>query len=116
MYAHGFSQNSMFSAYIGFCFPDNFVGVYQGGSGLALTESKHQLPGCQGLVSASQLEACSADKKTKGCRKCRAAHPCTECQYWPIYPCYSSRKPIVDCVVEYDNDGISTGKGISSSR
>ena len=30
VYAAGFSQNSMFSAYIGYCFPDNVVGVYQG--------------------------------------------------------------------------------------
>ena len=37
IYAQGFSQNSMFSAYIGFCFSDKVVGVWQGGSGLALT-------------------------------------------------------------------------------
>ena len=30
VYAEGFSQNSMFSAYIGFCFPDNVVGIWQG--------------------------------------------------------------------------------------
>ena len=30
VYAEGFSQNSMFSAYIGFCFPDNVLGVWQG--------------------------------------------------------------------------------------
>ena len=30
VYAAGFSQNSMFSAYIGYCFPDNVKGIYQG--------------------------------------------------------------------------------------
>ena len=33
IYAAGFSQNSMFSAYIGFCF-SNIIGIFQGGSGL----------------------------------------------------------------------------------
>ena len=37
IYAEGFSQNSMFSAYIGFCFNDQVRGVWQGGSGMALT-------------------------------------------------------------------------------
>ena len=30
VYAEGFSQNSMFSAYIGYCFADNVRGIYQG--------------------------------------------------------------------------------------
>ena len=30
VYTEGFSQNSMFSAYIAFCFPDNVLGVWQG--------------------------------------------------------------------------------------
>ena len=37
IYAQGFSQNSMFSAYIGFCFNDRVSGIWQGGSGMALT-------------------------------------------------------------------------------
>jgi len=36
--------------------------------------------------------------------------PCTECQYWPIYPCYSAARPMVDCVAEYTNDYISVAK------
>merc|ERR1712109_44914 len=46
VYAEGFSQNSMFSAYIGFCFPDNVLGVWQGGSGMAITGEPPNLPGC----------------------------------------------------------------------
>ena len=45
MYAQGFSQNSMFSAYIGYCFSDNVLGVWQGGSGMSLTGQLPYLPG-----------------------------------------------------------------------
>merc|ERR1740122_754478 len=55
VYAEGFSQNSMFSAYIGFCFPDNVVGIWQGGSGMAITGDPINLPGCQGQVTASDF-------------------------------------------------------------
>ena len=98
----------MFSAYIGFCFPDKFLGVYQGGSGMALTGLEPNLPGCQGQVTASQFATCQENNVK--CQQCYAQSPCTECQYWPIYPCHSSKRPMVDCVVEYDNDGISVGK------
>ena len=43
IWTEGFSQNSMFSAYIGFCFGVN--GIYQGGSGMALTGQLPNLPG-----------------------------------------------------------------------
>ena len=36
-----------------------------------------------------------------------ADFPCEECQYWPIYPCYSATKPMVDCLAVYDNDAIA---------
>ena len=108
MYSQGFSQNSMFSAYIGFCFPDKVVGVYQAGSGMALTGLEPNLPGCQGQVTASQFTECDADG-TK-CQQCLEQFPCTECQYWPIYPCHNAARPMVDCLIEYDNDAISVGK------
>merc|ERR1712241_121389 len=44
VYTEGFSQNSMFSAYIAFCFPDNVLGVWQGGSGMAITGEPPNLP------------------------------------------------------------------------
>merc|ERR1712172_424728 len=34
IYAQGFSQNSMFSAYIGFCFSEKVLAIWQGGSGM----------------------------------------------------------------------------------
>ena len=32
-------------------------------------------------------------------------------QYWPIYPCYSDKRPMVQCSVKYENDGISGNGG-----
>jgi hypothetical protein len=101
IYAGGFSQNSMFSAYIGFCFSDKVLGVWQGGSGLAYTGEEPNLPGCQGQVTASDYAECD------NCKACIETNFCTECQYWPIYPCYSATRPMVDCVAAYDNDNIA---------
>ena len=50
IYAQGFSQNSMFSAYIGFCFNEKVLGIWQGGSGMAYTGLPPNLPGCQAHV------------------------------------------------------------------
>ena len=50
IYAQGFSQNSMFSAYIGFCFNEKVLGIWQGGSGMAYTGQPPNLPGCQAHV------------------------------------------------------------------
>merc|ERR1712109_108344 len=105
VYTEGFSQNSMFSAYIGFCFPDNVLGVWQGGSGMAITGEPPNLPGCQGQVTASDF----ADN-CQNCNACIESHPCTECQYWPVYPCYSSNRPMVNCLSEYTNDYISNDR------
>merc|ERR1711963_638336 len=104
IYAQGFSQNSMFSAYIGFCFSDKVLGIWQGGSGMALTGMSPNLPGCQGQVTASAYSSCS------NCNQFIEDHFRNECQYWPIYPCYSEKKPMVDCVADYFNDMIANDK------
>ena len=58
----------------------------KGGSGMAITGEPPNLPGCQGQVTASDFaNVCT------NCRTCIQTHPCTECQYWPIYPCYSAK-------------------------
>jgi len=100
VYAEGFSQNSMFSAYLSFCMNDKVVGVWQGGSGLSLTGLPPTLPGAQAQCTASAFKEYQFDCITK--------EPCTDCQYWPIYPCYQPQRPMIDCVVEYSNDPIST--------
>ena len=55
MYAEGFSQNSMFSAYIGHCFNGNVLGVWQGGSGMGLTG---QLPYFPGILTFFDTNPC----------------------------------------------------------
>merc|ERR1711881_209533 len=113
VYTEGFSQNSMFSAYIAFCFPDNVLGVWQGGSGMAITGEPPNLPGCQGQVTAYDFA-----NNCQNCKACIASHPCSECQYWPIYPCYSPNRPMVNCLSEYTNDYISNdkqGQGFSTA-
>merc|ERR1711971_616054 len=101
IYAQGFSQNSMFSAYIGFSFSEKVLAIWQGGSGMAYTGQPPNLPGCQAHVKASVFAECDS------CNECMEDFPCEECQYWPIYPCYSATKPMVDCLAVYDNDAIA---------
>ena len=122
IYAVGFSQNSMFSAYTAFCFPDKVIGIWQGGSGLALTGVPPNLPAMQGQCSMSSyeetlLECCpDLDNSCKSCGSdCVDIDPCTDCQYWPIYPCYSSKRQMVDCLAEYTNDPISTDRKTGAS-
>ena len=62
------------------------------------------LPGCQGQVTASDFLTYN------NCNQCINTNFCDECQYWPIYPCYSLVRPMVDCVAEYVNDGISVNQ------
>lgn len=103
IYAEGFSQNSMFSAHIGHCFQDRVTGIWQGGSGMSLTGQRPYTPGCEGQVEHSVWEQCGGN-----CDQCIQQNGfCSDCKYWPIYPCYSPAKPMVVCLHEYTNDGIS---------
>ena len=102
IYAEGFSQNSMFSAYLGFCFSNQVAGIWQGGSGMALTGVPPTLP-------ASQAQ-CTASSFAEYGRDCVDEDPCTTCQYWPVYPCYQPQRAMKHCIVEYDNDFISSGR------
>ena len=106
LYAEGQSQNSMFSAYMAFCFHQKFRGVWQSGGGMGLKGIKPILPRCTGQVLTSDWSKCKAQQK--GCDLCIEEFPCPECQYWPIYPCYTPEKPMIDCISEYTNDGAST--------
>jgi len=114
VYAVGFSQNSMFAAYIGYCFSDRGVlGIWQGGSGMALHGQEPYLPGCQGQVTAADFTQCKS--RHLPCPRCLEEHPCKDCKYWPIYPCYSPKKKMVQCIHEYTNDPISTGRSDPTS-
>jgi len=102
VWAEGFSQNSMFSAYIGFCFNDKVLGIWQGGSGMALTGKAPTLPGAQAQCTASAF----AELK----RDCMVKEPCEDCEYWPIYPCYNKKRAMIDCLADYKNDYIASGR------
>jgi len=98
IYTWGFSQNSMFSAYVGFCFSHLVAGIVQGGSGLVVrSENPRAPPNLGGYCKYS-------DYNTLG-GKCRNEAPCQECEYWPIYPCYEAR-PVVHCSFIYQGDPI----------
>ena len=99
LYASGFSQNSMFAAYAGFCFPNNVKGIWQGGSGLAITGEPPFLPNAEGQ--------CSTDAFEQFGERCIERAPCTACAFWPIFPCHhENARPMVECVAAYENDDI----------
>ena len=102
------SFNISFSAYIGFCFNDRVLGIWQGGSGMALTGEEPFVPNCGAQVTASDMAQCDADGIK--CRDCYEIKPCTDCQYWPLYPCYSPVRPMAHCIAEYTNDPIAVGQ------
>ena len=104
VYAEGFSQNSMFSAYIGFCHSDKVVGIWQGGSGLALTsQTDLNLPAMQAHCTASMYKEHKKDCDVQ-------PDACPGCKYWPIYPCYDARKPMINCIADYKNDYIANSR------
>ena len=103
IYTEGFSQNSMFSAYFGFCYLDRVTGIWQGGSGLAFSKDKD--------INLPKMEVkCSRSSFEKYDQSCAKLKPCTDCKYWPIYPCYESKKPMVICVTDYNNDYIASSR------
>ena len=104
IYTAGFSQNSMFSAYIGFCHSDQVVGIWQGGSGLALTsQTDLNLPAMQAHCTASMYKEHKKDCDVQ-------PDACPGCKYWPIYPCYDARKPMINCIADYKNDYIANSR------
>ena len=51
-----------------------------------------------------------------GLRCVPISEPLYYTQYWPIYPCYSPAKPMVVCLHEYTNDGISVDQECNVAR
>ena len=109
VYSAGFSQNSMFSAYIAFCFNDQFRGVWQAGSGMTLKGQSPYVPNCGGQLAASTFAQCK-EEGGGACRQCIQKYACDDCKYWPIYPCYSPAHPMAHCIAEYTNDPIAVGQ------
>ena len=107
-YASGFSQNSMFSAYAGYCFPNHVRGIWQGGSGLAMKDQRPFTPNMEAQCSVSSFERYD--------RNCLFREPCTTCEFWPVFPCYQATSPMVECLSSYDDDGIVHALGALSSN
>lgn len=89
--------------YVAVCFADRIAGVWQGGSGLALSGYQPIPPGIQGQCSYDDYandgaSCCSTDTN----------HFCTDCQYWPIYP-KSCGNTLIDCLVSYEDDPVGCG-------
>jgi hypothetical protein len=80
VFTRGFSQNSMFAAYAAVCFAGRVTGVWQGGSGLALTGHTPVVPGAQAQCAHSSFVAAG------GSKSCCATAFCSTCKYWPLYP------------------------------
>ena len=93
---------------------DKVLGTYRWAGGLALTGQKPYFPDCPGQVTHSDYVECHRDHKT--CAQCILERPCTECQYWPIYPCYSPMRPMVECLFEYTNDPISVDQSVPNGN
>jgi len=107
IYIQGHSQNSMFASYIGYCLNERIVGIWSGASGLLLPKVDPPTPGCQGHTKMSDYKTCVIKDKI-GCEQCiNEGHGCKECKYWPIYPCYSNKRPQVHCLSEYGNDPVA---------
>ena len=98
VYAWGFSQNSMFSAYTAICFPDEIQGIWQGGSGLFVAGETNPLPQMEGACRKSDFEVYGED--------CVNLAPCDECQYFPAYP-VSTDPPLNTCIMMYEDDYLS---------
>ena len=56
-------------------------------------------PGMEGGCTKTAYEAWG--------EQCMTKDPCTTCKYWPIYPCHSIYRPMVECLHEYTNDDIT---------
>ena len=106
VYTEGFSQNGIFSAYIGYCHSDKVVGVWQGGSGMGLTSQKNYFS-----LHKLQTECTRSMFKEYGKDCVNQPDACPNCQYWPIYPCYTAKRPVISCVVDYIGDPITSMKG-----
>ena len=102
LYSMGFSQNALWSAVLGVCFPNNIKRFAQGGSGLAMCGgwfySSCVRKIANDIVSTGQVsranvhKACTqSDYKSIG-PQCKELRPCDgqggrpECKYFPVYP------------------------------
>ena len=87
-----------FAAYAGLCFPSVLTGVWQDGFGLVLSGQQALPPGMQG--------ACTGSAFASDGMGCADSSPCTECAFWPGYPCWSGETSSLDTPVSTCSDTV----------
>lgn len=95
VFAWGFSQNAMFTAWMAVCHPERIARIWQGGSGLYVDGVTDPLPQMEG--------ACRRSDFLEHGRDCAEVAPCEDCQYFPVYPQPSS-PPLDACIMAYRDD------------
>ena len=107
MWIWGFSRNSLFTVYAAYCFPKNFVGLFQAGSTMMQKGLKPFGRGCKPQVTGESWKVCKEEgKRGLSCEECAAKYPCEDCKYFPTYPCYNPERPMIDCSANYIDDGL----------
>ncbi|MEE2901894.1 MAG: hypothetical protein VYC39_06165 [Myxococcota bacterium] len=108
VFISGFSQNSMFALFAATCFSDRIAGIWQGGSGLfSASDGSTPLPQCEGVCTRSDFLTYN--------RQCRQQAPCSDCEYFPVYPAQTS-KPIKSCIFMYENDSAAATTAVPAYR
>lgn len=101
---YGYSQNGQFSAYAGTCFADRMYGIWQGMAGLSIVGEKNpKIP--------PKAPECSTSSYKEYKNQCEQKAPCTECKYFPIYPCHiPGEHKTIHCQQGYNNDRMVSGE------
>ena len=98
VFAWGFSQNAMFTAYMSFCYPNRINTFWQGGSGLFVSGETDPLPQMEGVCRKSDFREFGSS--------CVDQAPCDACEYFPIYPLQTT-PPQKGCIMMYADDFLS---------
>merc|ERR1711874_407102 len=79
VYAHGFSQNSIWSSVIGVCFSDQIRGIFLGASGMSIKGQALCTTNYGTYVNATSMKICKKEKIRGGCEGCEKKYECPEC-------------------------------------
>ena len=102
IFSVGFSQNSMWSAVLGICFPDHVARFSQGGSGLAIRGATVTTP-----AMGSECTQSAHDELGGGCkmqRPCDGTNDEPLCTWWPMYPETTPARPLQACGFVFQGD------------
>ena len=83
------SLDVAFAGFAGVCLSASIHGYFQARSGLALTGQAPTMP--------RREAACSASSWAAHGYECVGTAPCTGCEFWPAWPCWSGLRPLTVC-------------------